>query len=330
MKKISPAQAAALMLCFSLARLIAFRPEGAPLPVCAAAVLISDLLLTALFIILPEGFEAPRPVSKVFSAAAGIWLVLALTALLSETVSSLSYSFPDFYAPPAVTAAAAAAAAYCASMGLRGCGRAACAVFVFTAAVLCLTAAGAADSFDPERLDLAYPRLGEQFTDQLIRQLSRSAEFPLFILLREHIRCPRRAALLRFAGQSLTGTGLFTVCAGVLGERGMTGIPADTLSSFSKTSVIERFDALMLLVWTLCTLFAAAAILIGLRECLKRTDSWLSKLPAAVPAAVCAGIAMLVNGRALPAYTALSAAVPAAVMLLASVFKEKLTSGRNE
>ena len=323
MKKISPAQAAALMLCFSLARLIAFRPEGTPLIICAAAAIISDLLLTAVFILLPAHHIRSRPLRAALSVGALLWLLPVLTALLSDTAASLFYSFPEFYAPPAMIAAAAAAAAYCASMGIRGCGRAACAAVIITAAVLCLTALGAAKGFDPEHLDLAVPDRSGHFSRQLLYQLSRSAEFPLFILLRDRIRSPRRAALIRFAGQSVLGTGFFVLCAGVLGERSSAGIPADTLSSFSKTSVIERFDALILLVWALCSLFAAAALLIGVRECLVRTDSRLGKLPLLVPAAVSAAGAVVINGEPGVIGTALQAAFLAGAMLLSCLLKGK-------
>ena len=317
LKKISPAQAAALMLCFSLGRLIGFRPEGDSLLICAAAELVSDGLLTAVFVMLPMPGAKHPAFGKVCGAVAGGWLMLSLTLLLAELAESLDYSFPDFYASPAVIAAAAAAAVYCASMGLRGCARAACAVTMLTVLVLLLTAAGAADRFDPERLNLAVTDPGEQFVRQLIRQLSRSAEFPLFILLRERIDRPRRGVLLRSAGQSVISAGSFTLCAGVLGDRGLTGIPADTLSSYSKTSVIERFDALMLLVWTLCLLFSAAALLIGTESCIRTLSSRAPRFTMPVCAGVCALAASLISGDT-PSAGAVTAALLAAAMLFSA------------
>ena len=271
MKKISPAQAAALMLCFSLARLLGFRPEGCNLLICAAAEIVCGALLTALCMLLPEPKGKVNALGRMFSAAAGLWLAFIFVMLLYELSSSLNYSFPDFYAAPAIIASAAAAAAYCASMGLRGCARASCAAAILTVAVLLLVGIGAAERFDPERLELAVPDRGEQFLRQLLRQLPRSAEFPLFLLLRRRIEHPRRAVLIRFSVQAAVTAGFMTLCAGVLGDRGLTGVPADTLSSYSKTSVIERFDALMLLVWTLCLIFAAAGLLIGIVTGAKQT-----------------------------------------------------------
>lgn len=308
------------MLCFPFARLTAFRPQGDDLLTCAAAWLVSDAALTALFLLLPKGGAGGSLPGRAASAAAGGWLLLSLTALLAGLADSLSYSFPEFYAPPAVIAASAAAAAYCASMGLKGCARAACAVAVVTVIVLGLTAAGAADSFRMERIGIGLTADGQAaFVRQLLRQLTASAEFPLFILLRGQVQRPERAVLTRFAVQSVTGGGVMVFCAGVLGRQSRSGIPADTLSSYSKTSVIERFDGLILLAWTLCLILAAAALLIGLRQCAEGISKKAGRFAVPGAAALCAGGAIFISGRLTSSGGGLTAALTAAAMLLAAI-----------
>ena len=306
------------MLCFSFARLTAFRPHGDDLLTCAAAWLVSDAALTALFLLLPKGGAGGSLPGRAASAAAGGWLLLSLTALLAWPADSLSFSFPEFYAPPAVIAASAAAAAYCASMGLKGCARAACAAAVVTVIVLGLTAVGAADSFRTERIGLTADGQAA-FVRQLLRQLTASAEFPLFILLRGQVQRPERAVLTRFAVQSVTGGGVMVFCAGVLGRQSRSGIPADNLSSYSKTSVIERFDGLILLAWMLCLILAAAALLIGLRQCAEGISKKAGRFAVPGAAALCAGGAIFISGRLTSSGGGLTAALTAAAMLLAAI-----------
>ena len=305
MSSVSPVQAAAIMLCFSFARLAAFRPDGDSLLICAAAEMIVGVIIAAVCAILPQQVSVrSRTVRRLCALLSAVWLILVLTLMFTDLADSLRYSFPDLYSAPAVIAAAAAAAAYCASMGLVGCGRAACAAAVLTGIILLLTALGAVGGFDPDFLNLAVPRRGDMLARQLLRSFSRAAELPAAaVMLRHRTERPRSAGFIRFGGSSLAWGGLLTLCAGVLGDRALSGIPADTLSSYSKTSVIERFDALMLLAWTLCLLISAAALMLALSECAAAFGEGAARYAPAVSAVICGGGACLLTGRgaALPA-----------------------------
>lgn len=315
--KIGPYQAAALMLCFSLSGLAAFRPQGDSLAVCAAARTAAAAVGTVVFTLLPAGGGLRgRTGRRILAAVSGGYLLVQLVLLLSGMSAGLQFSYPDFYSLPAVTVCTAAAAAYCASMRLRGTARAACAAAVFMLVTLVLTAAGAADRFDADRLDLAVSGKGDAFIRQLLTAFSQMPELPLLAVLRSSIDRPRRAAAVWFAGHSLAWCAVLTVCAGVLGGQALTGIPSDTLSSYSRTAVIERFDALMLMMWALCSLLAAAGLLLGIRSCVRQ---WSEKAAAcAVPlSAAAAAAAVMLLGTAADGFipmTVLAAAMPAAAL----------------
>lgn len=321
MKPLSAYQSAALMLCFSLGRLTAFRPEGDSLLVCAAAEAVCGIVIAAVLALLPEGSSVgSRNLRRASALLVSLWLVVTLALMLTDLADSLSYSFPDFYASPAVITVGAAAAAYCASMGLRGCGRAACAVTAVTLAVLLLTVLGAADGFDPVRLELAVDDPGDMFGRQLMRSLSRAAELPAAVMLRGRTDRPRMSGLIRFLGSSLAWGGMLTVCAGVLGDRALTGIPTDTLSSCSKTAVIERFDALMLLAWTLCVLMSAAAVMLALAECAGQFSEKAARYAPGASAVICGAAACLLTGKGAGIPAAPAVILSAAAVMLGTVF----------
>ncbi len=323
MKTISPYQAAAMMLCFSLSRLISFKPSGDNLLICAAGELLAGAALAAVSVALPEKLSIKgRLIPKLCAALSAAYLLLQLTLLLSDLAASTQYSFPDFYASPAMIASAAAAAAYCASMGKGGCGRAACAVIVITLIIFVLTAVGAADRFDPDRLSLAVPDRAQQLSRQLLYSLGTACEIPLALILRQSTDRPRRAALLWFSGHSLSWAAMLTLCAGVIGDHALTGIPIDTLSSYSKTSVIERFDALLLLVWVLCTVLAAAALLSGTGCCIKIISDKAGRFAPPIGALISGTAACLLTGQGVLLPASVMAALLGGAMLLGFGAKE--------
>lgn len=256
------------MLCFAVWRLAAFRPEGDSLLICGAADLCAaGVLFLACLPLVKLPTVRGRVLSRVTggigaAVSAGIFAVM-----LWEAADSLRYSFPDFYSAPAVIAAAGAGAVYCASMGLRGCARAACAAVVMTLVVLALLMAGAGERFEADRLHLAVRDARGQFGREFLRALVRSGEIPLLVILRGEVKAPGKALAVWLGGRALLSGVVMTFCAGVLGEFSALGIPVDSLSSYSRTSVIERFDALVLLVWVLCTVLGAAGAAAGAIRC---------------------------------------------------------------
>ena len=261
--RLTSYQSAALMLCFTLARLIAYRPSGDSLAVTALAEAVSCI---GMFIICLPAVKLPsagKLGDKLLAFIYAAYCLFALTVLLTDFAGAMQYSFPNFYSSAAIVVALAAAAAYCASMGLSGCAKAACAAVVLTLAAFALMTAGACSGFSFERLNIAVPDRGEQFKRSLFSSFAYTAELPLLIsLMRRRTSKPVKAAGLYFALRALLWIAALTVCSAVLGDYAVTGQPFWSLAAFAKTSVIERFDALILLFWTLCTLLSAAALLI--------------------------------------------------------------------
>ena len=313
MTKVSSLQAAALMLCFTLTRLISYRSEGTSLAVTAAAELAACIIMFAVCAAASKLPKAKGAAAVTGCAAAGAWVLAALTLLFTDLAGSMQYSFPDFYSSGAMIAAFAAAAAYCASMGLSGCARAACAAVIGAAAALALMIGGASGGLSLDRLHFAVPDKGEQFGRQLLTALLRSPELPLFIALsRRGIDRPVRAAGALFSARAVLWTALPLVCTAVLGDHSLMGQPVWSLAAYSKTSLIERFDAIVLLVGVLAALLAAAALTVCLHDCIEgiRPGAGRLSLPAVIiPAGVSAALMYGSAGRPPELFYALALAV---------------------
>ena len=309
MSRISSYQAAALMLCFTVARLIAYRPEGDSLIMAAAAELLACLGMFLVSIPLSKLPSAGGFGGRVMSFAAAGYCLFALTLILADFADAMQYSFPGFYSPGAMILALASAAAYSASMGLQGCARAACAAVILALLTFALMTLGACEGIDPERLNIAVPDRGGQLSRQLTGAFARSAELPmLLILMRRRTAKPIRAAAVYFAVRALLWCVTLALCASVLGELGGVGEPFWSLAAFAKTSVVERFDALVMLFWTLCTLLSAAALIICFGERLSELMPGLSKYaPAAVILPAVTAYGLIYAGFSRPA-----AVIPAA------------------
>ncbi|MBR1393075.1 MAG: GerAB/ArcD/ProY family transporter [Ruminococcus sp.] len=269
MKPLTMYQTAALMLCFTAAHIFTLRPEGANLVVCIGAETAAAGIVFVIAIIINSLPALHGWAGKAVSALAGTFFLAAFLFILIGYCEEVQFSFPEFYSLPMTAAVLAAATVYCASMGLSGCVRSACAAVVMTVIVLAVMSGGAASGFDPDRLNLAVSDREGQFTRQLISALARSWELPLLVLLMRRTGRPVRAAALYALGRAALTAGILTVCAGVLGSVGQERQPVMMLASFAKTVIVERFDALMLLFWTLCTLLAGAGLLWAAWHCLQ-------------------------------------------------------------
>ena len=265
---ITPLQLAAVMLCMSFSGLAAFRPEGASLTAAALGELCVSAGGFVLLLPLCLGRKRPAPQGRLGAAVSLGALAFFLIQLPASLAATVQFAFPRLYSSSAVILLTAAAGLYCASMGSRACAKTAAAAVVLTAVCLLLTAAGAAEHF---RLVNIYP-VAELPAAELARGIfaaaARSGELVGFaVLLPETEGSPVRTAAVYSAVRAAAGSGLLLFAKGVLGVLAESGQPLFLLSSASKTAVIERFDAALLLVWVMCTVAACGAVLCAARRC---------------------------------------------------------------
>ena len=301
MNKISSFQAASLAFCFSLARMVAFRPNGENMLICIIGELCACAVMAALALAayrlptLGKGLPA-----KLISSVGVIYYLYAASLVLAVFADSMQYSFPDFYTSPAIIAALAAAAAYCSSMGVSACGRTACAAVLISLTVFTFMAAGASSGVDTSGIHLAVTDKNSRVFSHFVWALGNSFELPLLLTLKGHIDRPHRAAVMYTVARAVMWAVVLALCGCVLGDHAEQGLPVFSLAAYSKTAIIERFDALILLMWSLSALLSLSMIFLGTGECVRRImqkrlshkEVWF------VPAAVTASAACIISACA--------------------------------
>ncbi len=258
-KKISSLQLAAVMLCMSFSGIAAYRPEGTSLTAAAVSeILCSALLFLAAVPLFRRGKQALR--GKAASAVFLVFGAFYLCIMLQDLAYTLQYAFPRLYSSAAVIALTAAAALYCASMGTRACAKAACPILALAVLFTLLTCIGASEHFALYRIALPGSPVPE-LERALTAAASRSGEIAVFAaLLPKSDAKPLRTAAVYSLFRAAAGAALLLFTKGVLGSLADQGQPVFMLSSCSKTAVIERFDAAVLLVWVLAVCISCAVI----------------------------------------------------------------------
>ena len=319
---ITPLQLAAVMLCMSFSELAAFRPEGVSLTAAAFGELLVSAGSFLLLLPLCLGRKRAAPQGRLGAAVSLGALAFFMTQLSASLAVTVQYAFPRLYSSSAVILLTAAAGLYCASMGSRACAKTAAAAIVTAAGCPLLTAVGTIGCF---RLVNICPVTGlpaAQLARALAAAAGRSGELAVFaVLLPETEGSAVRTAAVYSAVRAAAGTGVLLFAKGVLGVLAESGQPLFLLSSASKTAVIERFDAALLLVWVMCTVAACGAVLCAVRRCFcsLRADGRPPRLHTiAVFAALCAAAAFAAfavgRASALSSGAAVSAVLPAAVL----------------
>jgi hypothetical protein len=325
MNKISSFQTAALALCFALARMIAFRPEGSNMLVCIVGEFFACVLLAVLS--LAAGAVPPLKnglPAKILAVIGGLYCLFAASLVLAVFADSMQYSFPEFYSSWAIIAALAAAAAYCASMGVSACGRTACAAVLISLPIFLFMGVGASDGIDVSGLQFAVDDRNEQIFSHFVWALGYSFEIPLLFMLRGRTDRPRRAAVIYSIGRTFMWSVMLALCGCVLGDHAQKGLPVFSLAAYSKTAIVERFDALVLLMWALCTLLALSMVFLGLGECVRRIKTSVPSLTGLIPAAITAAAACVMSACIVPE----PAPVILSGMLLLVLIPAALSGGR--
>lgn len=159
--------------------------------------------------------------------------------------------------------------------------------------------------------------------------LGRSVELAALIFLLPHVENRRTAGLFSYLGIKLLFVEFSTLMiTAVLGDyaKGLT-LPLYTLSTYARSSVIERFDSVYMLVWTIAVFLKVALLLMLGGQCLKnifpKLNENISKgLVTAAAAATAISLAaldrwdsLLFRSPSAPASLILGFLIPLAVLL---------------
>lgn len=308
MKKITSLQMTAILICCMFARLMTYIPredDNAVMLMISAVIsggvqLLLLLPAAALYRksggagVTSKGLSENGRAGKVVSAAYLAFCIFALIMTFGNFIYFLQYGFSEYYSTAAVIAVVTAASVYVASMGLSACAKTAVITTVITVVGIIMVFTGFNRNIDPLALNIACENRGELLVRGVRNSLSRCEEIIFFVMLLPRLKdTPMRTAYVYTAVRVFIILSVVTVGEITLGDYAKTSrLPFFSLSLYSKTGIIERYDAFFLMFWAICAIIKAAVAISCTVQCL---ISLFPKSKASVwrgiSAAVCAAAA---------------------------------------
>ncbi len=285
MKKLSLPQLTAILLCCFMARIMTYIPHRNENPILmVAAELIScaaefAILLPAAALysrsrekgVLGSAGAVGKIVGKISAAAYLLFCMAALAASAANFTYYLRLSYSEYFPAGAVITVLSAAAIYTASSGVNACGKTSAAAVIITIVGIIFTIIGFDGEMNFRALNMAVSDRGTAVWEGVLKIFSRSREIVFFILFLPFLKDrPVKTAASYLSLKFIISSLIIVVITIVLGDYAqISQLPFFTLSSYSKTNIVERYGALFLLFWTLCETAALAAILLCTLQCLK-------------------------------------------------------------
>lgn len=296
----------AILICCMFARLMTYIPrsdDNAVILMISAVIsggLQLVLLLPAVMLYkksgggaVGQGLSRKGMAGKAFSAVYLAFCVFALVMTLGNFIYFLQYGFSEYYSTAAVLAVVAAASVYVASMGLSACARTAVITAFITVIGILMVFTGFNRNIDPLALNIACENKAGLLLRGIRNSLSRCEEIIFFVLLLPKLKDkPMRTACVYTASRAFIIASVVAVGEITLGDYAKTSrLPFFSLSLYSKTGIIERYDAFFLMFWALCAIIKAAVAVLCTVECLK---SLFPKSRISVWRGVCAVLCALI------------------------------------
>lgn len=282
-----------------------FRPDGLTVMLAAAVSVGIQTALIIPVIIVAKKYPDRDILQVLFqkSRTAGILLSLVYLGYFAfETVhvmGDFSYFlknyFFKYYNEAVLIIALALAALHSSTLGFGATARAStisAAVFIFTLLVIVFAVTG---EFDIYNLQHVYPDDDNTFRN-LLREvydsLGRSVEMTALVFLLPHVKSNKAGSSYGYLTVKLVFTELSAlVVTAVLGNyaRGLS-MPFYTLSTYARTSVVERFDSIYMLVWTIAVFLKVVVLFYLGGICLKNVFPKLGQKTANAVAAAATAI----------------------------------------
>lgn len=185
-------------------------------------------------------------------------------------------------------------AVYAANMGLEVIARVAAIVAFIFVINLVLVISSVPGGYDLYKLQIAVPYFknpAKDFTKAVIDEIGRSADLVALVFFLPHVNKKPAKGVYTFLGlKLLVSEVILFVVTTVLGHYAdYSDIPFDEVAAYSKTKIIERFDSIVLMTWTLATFIKVALLLYIMSQCIKKFSLKLKDRHSTLIAAIIAG-----------------------------------------
>lgn len=296
MRKISSTQFVAMLITCRLFVTMTYSPVGSENNLLAILAIALSSVVQSLMIIIPlllyritpqmnvveNGYCISKPLGYLYSLVYGLYTMWIGISVLVNFSLFMKLAFPVFHSEISIVISLAAVGLYAACLGIQPTGRSSVLVMILFVAMIVAVVLGASGKIKPNELHLATENLPKMFASDTFEEIGRNAELCAVAFLLPHLRKNQTAATYSYLAVKLVAvTFIVFLYTSILGNYAYTAkLPFYHLSSYSKTTVIERFGALFLILWTMAAVIKLALFIYISGTCLKFSFPAMSSVKA--------------------------------------------------
>lgn len=285
MNKISLNQAVILLLCCRVFRIMTVNPfENASAVTVMLSVIISavaELLLIIPVIILTRrggdrnicemAFDRSKVLGIVYSAFYGLLLAVMSVRWVRFFCLFIHEAFPGIKGKGAVAFLLIVISLYGAYLGIEALGRSSVFVFVIFIIMFAIMLATTGEKLDFLNFSMTEISYASSLFGAVLREVGMNSELVMLLLLISDFRCSfKKVSLVYITVKTVLVEIILFFCTAILGNYlKLIKLPFFVLGAYSKTRLIERYDALYLIIWTLCALVSLGLSAYLVAECVK-------------------------------------------------------------
>ncbi|MGN1133575.1 MAG: GerAB/ArcD/ProY family transporter [Oscillospiraceae bacterium] len=277
MDKITSAQFIAILICSKLFTIMTYMPSKEENGVLfSISVILVTMLMMLLVIPTVMFYKKTNGRDIVETVGADIYYlvlsVIAIINIMGDLLFFLQYCFSDTYAYWAVIIVISAAAFYITAHNITTFARATAIILTFIIAVIAIVIFTFTHNMDFYQLNLAVRDPVYNVSKTFPKVISSSYELIAFVILLGNLKSSPAKTVYWYLGIQSAVTILVTLAVYVtLGDYVyISKLPFFSLSSFSSTRIIEHFEAVFMLVWTLAALVKISLFTICANKCLSK------------------------------------------------------------
>ena len=243
-------------------------------------------------------FGKSRILGVILSVVYGVFFVLAGVYSLGMFSFFIKNNFLEFFDEIIVILSIGAAALYAACLGIEACARTAAAagvLFVLMFVIVIFSVTGEYELYNLQIATIADNGGLSAFLKESGDRLGRSAELVVMIFLLPHVKSQKACGAFSYVAVVFAFRELVifvvTVILGDYAHR--LSDPFYALSTYAKTSLVERFDSIYMVVWTLAVFIKISLIFFFGGKCVRNI---FPKIPETAAKSVTAAATVLTAG----------------------------------
>ncbi|MBQ9375907.1 MAG: GerAB/ArcD/ProY family transporter [Ruminococcus sp.] len=284
MKKISSYQFIALLLCCKLFNIMTYIPaktdNGTLVLITLVVTTIIEGVLLIPAIVFYNRHDGKGLLTFASSKSRALGLTLSLLFLLlclwtiiqtlGDLTFFLQYCFSDTYSAWSVVIVTLAATLYVSQTGLSAVARATSIIVIITLLALAFIFTGFKHHIDFYELNLAVRNPAFEVLKSSPKFIASSKELALFVILLGALKSkPAKTAFLYLGVKLFVSLISALTSIIVLGDFiYLSKLPFFTLSAYSQTTIVEHYEAISMMLWTLCALVKLSVFTISAGHCI--------------------------------------------------------------